>query len=105
MRVFPSERDDAQRAFGCVVVDLDGAIVEISRERSPSRERVADRSCHVALSGEVLKRPIEPPPKVFHDRSGSCLSGLEPDLGRGAAHLLFDGIELTDAADGLDRGG
>jgi len=33
--VFPSERYDAQRAFCGVVVDLDGAVIEVSSERSP----------------------------------------------------------------------
>lgn len=34
--VFSSEGDDAQRAFGGVVVDLDAAIVEVARERDPA---------------------------------------------------------------------
>ena len=58
--VFPSQRDDAQRASGSVVVDLNFSIVDVPRERSPTRERIADRSGHIALGGEGLKRRVEP---------------------------------------------
>ena len=102
---FPSERDDAQRAFGGVVVDLDGAVVEVTGERGPARERIADRSGHVALGREGLKRLIEPASKLFHHRPGADLPGSEPDFRRAAAHLLFNGIEQADAEDGLGRGG
>ena len=44
--------------FGGVVVDLDGAVIEISCERRPTRERVTDCSGHIALGGESLKRLI-----------------------------------------------
>ena len=39
--VLAAERDDAQRSFGCVVVDLDGAIVEVACERGPARTKTA----------------------------------------------------------------
>jgi hypothetical protein len=86
-------------------VDLDGAVVEITNKRSPARERIADRNRHIALGGEVLKRPIEPAPQVFDDRPGAGLSNCEPDFRPRAAHLLFDGIEFADAANGFGCGG
>ena len=99
--VFAAERHDAQRTFGCVVVDLDRAIVEVACERSSARERVTDRSGHIALSRESLKRPIEPDLQFFHHRPGTCLSDCVSDLWRASAHLFFDGVEQADAPDGL----
>ena len=101
MRVLASERDDAQRALGGVVVDLDGAVVEIACKRDPTRERVANRSGHLALGREGLKHLIKPCAKLFHHRPGTSLSDWVSDLWRASAHLFFDGVEQADAPDGL----
>ena len=95
--VLAAERDDTQRAFGCVVVDLDGAIVEVACERGPARECVADRSGHIALGREDLQRLIKPCAEFFHHRSGTCLSDRVSDLWWASAYLFFDGVEQADA--------
>ena len=48
--VLSSERDDAQRAFGGVVVDLEMAVVDIAGECLPARSGVADRRSRIGLA-------------------------------------------------------
>ena len=52
-KILPSKRDDAQRTFGGVVVDLESAVVGIARQGAPSRERIADRRRRIGLAGEL----------------------------------------------------
>ena len=54
--VLAPERDRAQRAFGGVVVDLDATVLAVARERTPARERVADRAGELGLLRQLRSR-------------------------------------------------
>jgi len=58
--VASSESDGAQGALGAGVVDLDQSIVDVAREGTPSRQRIADGPRSVRLGGECLEFLFEP---------------------------------------------
>ena len=95
------ERDDAQRAFGGVVVDLELAVVDVAGERTPARERVADRGRGVGLGRELRERGFKPETHAVEQRPCPGLSDGCADLRCTAAYLGFDRVECGDALDGL----
>ena len=74
MRVLASQRDDAQRSFGGVVVDLQLTVVNVSRERGPACEGIADRCRRIGLAGERGERGFEPGMQVGEQRFCSGLT-------------------------------
>ena len=99
--VLAPEGDDAQRAFGGVVVDFQLAVVDISRERGPAYEGIADRRRRIGLAGERGERGFEPGVQVGEKRFSPGLTDGLADFRRAASDLGFDGIECGDALDGL----
>ena len=97
--VFASEGDDAQRAFGGVVVDLQLAIVGISIELMPAREGVADRRRRIGLARELRECVFQPVAYVIEQRSGPRLTNCFAYIGGAASDLGFDGVERGDALD------
>ena len=97
--VLASQGDDAQRAFGGVVVDLELAIVDIAGEGPPAREGVADRRRRIGLAGELRERVFDPGAQTVEQRSCPCLTDRSADLRRAAADLGLDGVERGDALD------
>jgi hypothetical protein len=73
--ILASERDDAQRAFSGVVVDLELSIIDIAGQRTPARERVADRGGGVGLPGELAERGLKPDAEFVEQRLRPGLPG------------------------------
>jgi hypothetical protein len=66
-------------------------------------ERVAERFGKAGFLRHLPKPPIEPELEVFHQRLCLGLPYRAPNVRRLAANAIFDGVELTDAPDGLGR--
>ena len=60
LNIIPPQRDGTQRPFGSTVVDLQPSIAGVTREGTPARERVSDRSCGFALPGQGAEALLHP---------------------------------------------
>src|ERR1039457_2569854 len=103
--VFPAQGHTAQRPFGRVIVDLQQSIIDVTRERTPTRERVADGGSRFAFRRELAQRLFHPTSQVFEQGPGTRLADLAPDIDGLAANLFFNRIESADAVErfGCDR--
>src|SRR5450631_4128856 len=93
--VLATESHGAQGAFGSRVVHLDATIIDVTRERTPTRERIADRRGCVGLARESRKRLVEPAMEIFDQRASPCLADLASVVGWLAAYLTLDVVELA----------
>lgn len=64
-------RDDAQRAFGAVVVDLKPAVIDVARECAPAGEGVADRSRGLALGRQLAHGLLHPLVQLIEQGPGA----------------------------------
>src|SRR5690606_27506839 len=76
---------------------LDAAIVEEPAEPVPAVERVADRLGELALAAGASEAGLEEPLQAGDGGSAALLPHGAALVGRTAAYLLLDGIELSDA--------
>ena len=60
LRVIPTQRDHAQRSFGCVVIDLQTTVVAVPCQRRPQSERIADGHRRIRLAGQLSQRDFKP---------------------------------------------
>ncbi len=95
--IIASECDDAQRAFGGVVVDLELAVVDIAGKCLPARGGVANRRRGIRLARELRERVFHPGAHTVEQRFCSCLTNRAAYLRRAASDLGLDGIEHGDA--------
>ncbi len=92
LRIIPSKRDTAQRALGRVVVDLQRAVVAVTRERRPAGEHIADRLAQCRLLRDLHQGLFEPCVQRFEQRPGTGLANHRTVLRFAAADLLFDDV-------------
>lgn len=79
--VLSSQGDSTQRAFGGVVVDLDSAILAVTCQRVPPRQRVTDGAGNRRFTRGLANRGMQPGVIV----------------GQFMAARLFSKIEVSDA--------
>src|SRR5262245_23067187 len=58
--IFPAQSDRPDRILGGVVGDLQPAVVDVARERVPSRAGVAEGASEIAAAGDELQLRVEP---------------------------------------------
>ncbi len=103
--VFPAERHRADCTLDRIGVQFNAAIVQEARQTVPTGERVPDRFRKRAAAGHACKLRLKPGLQGLHDRlrEGAPLS--EPMGRRLPTNAGFNGIELTDPAQGFRRYG
>lgn len=88
--VLASEGDRADAALGGVVVDLDAAVVEVSAQRRPAGERVADGLGDGALGRDTSEVCLEPSLQRLDLRCG--LGGADALIESGGTDLLREAV-------------
>ena len=91
-RIFPVERDRADRALDGIVVELDAAIVDEARQAFPTRERIADGLGELALLTDQAEFCAQPLLECIGERLAFLLPDETPLLGAAATDVL---LELT----------
>ena len=99
--------DDAGDDVGEVSERLDAAVVEEQAKALPARQRVADRFGELGLLAHELELGAQPRLESFDRQPAALLADLTTLLGRTAADLVPDAIELADTRQrfGGDRRG
>ena len=95
-RVLAVERDRADGAFDHVAVDLDAAVVEEAGQAFPARERVADRLGELGLLADQSELLAQPGFEAGDDRAAPFLAHGAAFVGRSAADVVLDPVELGD---------
>ena len=84
-----------------VVVDGDGAVLDVAQQCRPSGQGIADGGCDIAAAGQPAARGLEPDLEVVQQRQGLGLAD-QPPLVRGlAVDPLLDRVELADPLERL----
>src|SRR5487761_282824 len=94
--VLSPKSDSSERPLSGTVIDLEQAVFGVAREGPPSRERIANRSCSLALRGQRAKRLLHPFAQLIEQRPGPRLPNTQPDVNWLPADLVFDYIKSAD---------
>lgn len=101
--VFASERHGSDRPVDGIRVKFDAALVEEAGLSIPARQCITDRFAEIAAAGQLRKLHLQPEAKAVNDRLGECAPRRQPTRRRLTTQLHFDGIEASDAPQGLVR--
>src|SRR6185295_11055583 len=74
--VVSSECHGPDGVLGCVVADLQLAVIEVSRQRRPSRAGIADGAGEIALARDALQLGIEPGRQLVEPRLRQALADV-----------------------------
>jgi hypothetical protein len=96
IRVLAANRDAADRAFGDVVVDLQPAIIEEPRERSPALAAIGDGLGHLGLGREASQGVVEGGAQRLDQRRRSLQPAASSDVWWCPSDLFLDPVEGGD---------
>lgn len=99
--VLSSKRDGAKRPFCRRVVDLQQTVVNVTRQRTPVRERITNRTRSLAPGRQRAKRLFHPASQLVEQRLGPCLTNRTTKFCGLAANFFFDAVQRADATDGF----
>jgi hypothetical protein len=101
--ILAPQGDWPDRPLDDVGVELDPALLQEQRQSLPVAQGVADRLGQAGAPRDPRQLGSEPRVQGFHQRPATLLPDRTPLLGRAAADLRLDGIELADPAQRLFR--
>ena len=100
--VLAAERERADGALGGVVADLQGAVIEVARERRPAGAGITDRLGQLAAAGDHRERRIKEGREIVDQGASHALTNPLSLFGR-----QFDGgaldVQVPDALQRLAR--
>ena len=103
--VLASERHRSNRAVDGLRVKFDAVLMEEAGQSIPVRQCITDRFSEIAAAGQLRKLHLQLEAKAVNDRLGECAPHRQPMRRRLTTQLRFEGIEASDAPQGLVRDG
>ena len=103
--VLAAERETTDGPLCRIVIDLEGAVIEVTCQSWPAAGGVADGACKVATPRDAQELAVEPPLQIIEDRPCLILSGFAPDVGWLAPDGSLYVVKSLDPVDGLTGDG